>query len=201
MNLSDETAGARLGEVVEASSTEFAVHCYRLYESAPLGALVRTGGDSPVFGVVHEIATASIDPGRQTVAMGGDADTVEGVYESNPQLNRLYSTRFRTLMVGFRENGHVRRYLAPVPAKIHDHVYRCGDDEVLDFCASLEFLPTLLAAPTASGDEVVACFLRRASTAQPAADEFLVTAGQELATLLSGQLQRLNTLLRRIALE
>ena len=201
MNQTDETIDARLGEVVEASSTEFAVHCYRLYESAPLGALVRTAGDSPVFGVVQEIATQSIDPGRQTVAMGGDAETVQSVYESNPQLTRLYSTRFRSLMVGYREDGRIRRYLAPVPAKIHDHVLRCGNDEVLDFCASLEFLPTLLSATAASGDEVVASFLRRASASQPAADEFLLRAGKELATLLSGDLRRLNQLLRRIALE
>ncbi len=42
----------RLGEVIEASTTEFTTQCYELYESPPLGALVRCGGGPSVMGVV-----------------------------------------------------------------------------------------------------------------------------------------------------
>ena len=87
-----------------------------------------------------------------------------------------------------------------MPPKVHDHVYECATDEVREFSVSFEFLPTLLNAPVASADEVVASFLRRAGAAQIDPNRFMVEAGKELATLLGGQLHRLNPLLRRLSL-
>ena len=190
----------RLAEVVEATSTEFTSQCYNLFESAPLGALVKSGGGSPVFGVVHDIATLSIDPGRTTVAMGATAESVENIYDTNPQLGRLYSTRFRSLLVGYRDKGQLNRYLAPMPPKVHDHVYECQSEEIREFSNSLEFLSTLLKAPITSVDEVIASFLARASTTHTDPNQFLVESGKELATLLGGQLHRLNPLLKRLSL-
>ena len=54
--------GSRAGEVVAASTTEFTTRCHALYEAPPLGALVKSGGESPVYGVVAEVSTQSIDP-------------------------------------------------------------------------------------------------------------------------------------------
>ena len=199
MSTNGGATGPRLGEVVEASSTEFLVHCYGLYESAPLGALVKTDGAGSVLGIVHEVATTSIDPGRHPMAMGAEEETVESIYQSNPQLGRLYSTRFRSLLVGHRSNGDLLRYLAPTPPRIHDHVYRCDGDEIAEFCSSLDFLPTLLNAPVPTQDEVVAAFLRAAAASHPRGEDFRVRAGKELARLLGGQLPRLNTLLKRLS--
>lgn len=190
----------RLAEVVEATSAEFTSQCYKLYESAPLGALVKSSGESPVFGIVYDVATQSIDPGRHTIAMGATAESVENVYDSNPQLGRLYSTRFRSLLVGYRNKGQLNRYLAPMPPKVHDHIYECPNEEMREFSGSLEFLSTLLKAPFTSVDEVIASFLRRASATHTDPDRFLVKSGKELATLLGGQLHRLNPLLRRLSL-
>ena len=189
----------RLGEVVEASSTGFTAHCYRLYEAPPLGALVRCGRDSPIYGVVAEVATQSIDPGRNPVAMGEDEDTVEGVYQTNPQLSRLLSTQFRSLAVGYRADGRIQRYLAPLPPKIHDHVHQCGSEELLEFSDSLDFLPLLLASRVGSPDDVIASFLRQASRSHLEPQAFLVGAGKKLAGLLAGELPRLSGLLRRLS--
>ena len=192
-------AAERVGEVIEATTTEFTTQCYRLYEAPPLGSLVRSGGDSPVYGVVYEVVTGSMDPTRHPIARGHDEDTEEGVYLSNPQLTRLLLTEFRSIVVGHQTNGSLRRYLAPAPPRIHSFVHQCGGGEIKSFSSSLEFVPILLAAPINATDEVIASFLRHASASHPEPERFLIGAGKELAVLLGGQLQRLNNLLKRLS--
>ena len=189
----------RIGEVMEASTTEFATQCYQLYQAPQLGSLVRSGDDSPIYGIVHEVSTESMDPGRHPIARGRDEDTEEGVYLSNPQLNRLLYTGFRSMVVGHQADGQTFRYLAPLPPRIHSFVYECASEELQGFSSSLEFLSIVLSAPISATDDVTASFLRQASASHSAPAQFLVFAGKELAVLLSGQLQRLNSILRRLS--
>ena len=189
----------RLGEVVETSSTGFTTQCYRLYEAPPLGSLVRSGDEAAIYGIVHEVATRSMDPSRRPIPRGEEEDTEEAVYLSNPQLNRLLTTEFLSIVVGHRFNGQVRRELAPLPPRIHSFVYQCVGEEVQDFSSSLDFMPILLSAPISAPDDVIASFLRRASQSHPEPERFLVEAGRELAVSLGGDVQRLNNVLRRLS--
>ena len=193
------TGDAPVGEVVEASTTEFVAQCHELYGSPPLGALVKTGGEDTVYGVVADVITRSLDPGRRPVAMGAGEADVEAVYSRNPQLARLLSTEFRAVVVGHMQDGRLIRYVAPLPPKIHDMVYPCREEETREFSGSLHFLPLLLAVQTGSPDDVVAAFLRGASRSHADPRAFLVGAGREMASLLGGDLQRLNGILRRLA--
>ena len=195
----DRTSDPPVGEVVEASTTEFVAQCHELYGSPPLGALVKTGGDHTVYGVVADVATRSLDPGRRPVAMGAGEADVEAIYSRNPQLGRLLSTEFRSVVVGHIADGRLNRYVAPLPPKIHDMVYPCPEEETREFSGSLHFLPLLLAVQTGSPDDVAAAFLRGASRSYADPRAFLVGAGRELASLLGGDLQRLNGILRRLA--
>jgi hypothetical protein len=193
------TVDAPVGEVVEAATTEFVAQCHELYGSPPLGVLVKTGGDDTVYGVVAEVATRSLDPGRRPVKMGAGESDVEAIYSRNPQLGRLLSTEFRSVVVGHMADGRLMRYVAPLPPKIHDMVYPCGEEETREFSGSLHFLPLLLSAQAGSPDDVAAAFLRGASRSHADPRAFLVDAGRELASLLGGDLQRLNGILRRLA--
>ena len=189
----------RFGEVVEVSTTEFTVQCYRLYEAPPLGSLVQCGGDTPIYGIVSEVSTRSMDPARRPIPRGQNEETEESIYLANPQLGRLLHTEFRSTSVGHRPGGSIRRYLAPLPPRLHSFVYRSEGEELRAFSSSLEFIPLLLAAPVGSPDDVVASFLRQASESHDDPDRFLVDAGRELARLLGDRLQRLNNLLRRLS--
>ena len=66
----------RAGEVIEASTTDFVAQCYELYDAPPLGSLVRTGSD-PIYGIVHGVATRSMDPARHPIPRGRDEDGEE----------------------------------------------------------------------------------------------------------------------------
>ena len=56
----------------------------------------------------------------------------------------------------------------------------------------------LVSSQVGSPDDVTASFLRLASRSLEDSHGFLVKAGKELATLLGGQLPRLNGLLKRL---
>ena len=189
----------RLGEVVETSSTGFNTQCYRLYEAPPLGSLVRSGDEAPIYGIVHEVATRSMDPSRRPIPRGEEEDTEEAVYLSNPQLSRLLTTEFVSIVVGHLVNGQVRRELAPLPPRIHSFVYQCVGEEVQGFSSSLDFMPILLSAPISAPDDVIASFLRQASQSHPEPERYLVEAGRKLAVSLGGDVQRLNNVLRRLS--
>ncbi len=191
---------AKIGEIIEASTSEFVAECYELHQPPPLGSLVKTRNVSiEIYGMVHQAATASIEPGRRPIARGKEEVEEEDIYRTNPQLSRLLRTDFTALVLGHREGEKLHHYLPPRPARIHSFVYLCDPDEVCEFSQSLDFLSILVNARVPGVvDELVAACLRQASQAHPDRHGFLVAAGKQLVTLLGGEFSRLDTILRRI---
>jgi len=190
----------RVGEVIEASTTDFVAQCYELYQMPPLGSLVKTR-DLPVelYGIVYNAATTSLEPGRRPIARGKDEDSEEEIYRSSPQLLKLLKSEFGALVVGHRQGDKLYHHLPPQPARIHSFVYLCPPEEVKEFGQSFDFLNMLintrLPVPT---EELVAASLRQMSQAYEDQRAFLVAAGKELAILLSGNLNQLKAILGRI---
>ena len=190
----------RVGEVVEASTTDFVAQCYELYQSPPLGSLVKTR-DEPVdlYGIVHSATTISVDPGRRPIARGRDETSEEEIYRSNPQLSKLLRSEFAVLVVGHRQDDKLYHYLPPKPARIHAFVYLCPPEEVKAFSQSFDFLNILINAHlSVSADELIAACLRQMSQVHEDRHAFLMAAGKELATSLSGQFGQLKAILGRI---
>ena len=190
----------RVGEVIEASTTEFTAQCYELYEIPPLGSLVKTKDSSvELYGIVYNAATTSLEPGRRPIARGKDEATEEEIYRSSPQLAKLLRSEFGALVVGHKQGDKLYHHLPPQPARIHSFVYLCPPEEVKEFGQSFDFLNILINArqpvPT---EELISASLRQMSQAHPDPRAFLVAAGKELATLLSGNLNQLKTILGRI---
>jgi len=190
----------RVGEVIEASITDFVAQCYELYQSPPLGSLVKTRDESvELYGIVYNATTSSFEPGRRPIARGKNEASEAAIYQSSPQLARLLRSEFEALVVGHRENDKLYHYLPPKPARIHGFVYLCPPEEVKEFSRSLAFLNILIntSLPVAT-DELIAACLRRMSQVQADPHAFLVAAGKELAILLSGQFNHLKAVLERI---
>ena len=192
----------RIGEVIEASTSEFLAQCYELEEAPPFGNLVKTidrATETEVYAVVYNAETSSIDPERRPIARGKDEAEEADIFRHNPQLAKLLRTNFRALVLGHRAESGLFHRLPPKPARIHSFVYICEADEVQQFTRSLDFLTLLVNARVpASMEELVAACLRQAAEAHEESRAFLVAAGKELALLLGGQLNRLDAILRRI---
>ena len=190
----------RVGEVIEASTTDFVAQCYELYQSPPLGSLVKTR-DLPMelYGIVYNATTTSLDPGRRPIARGKDETTEEEIYRSSPQLLKLLKSEFGALVVGHKDNGKLRHYLPPRPARIHSFVYQCTPDEIREFSQSFDFLNILLNAHLpVSTEELISACIRQMSQAYEDRHAFLVAVGKELAILLGGNLNQLKAILGRI---
>jgi hypothetical protein len=192
--------GEKIGEVIEAGSAEFTAQSYKLDEAPPLGSLVKNMGKlGAVFGVVYNIETHGIEPGRRVVARGENAKAEEEIFSANPQLSRLFITDFQVLIVGHVEGKKWHQYLPPKSASIHSFVYSCGSEEVREFTQTVDFLSLIINARiSVPVDEVAAACLRYSSQFHADADAFLVKAGKELARMLSGDVNRLNSLLKRL---
>lgn len=188
----------RVGEVVEASTAEFTAQCYRLYDAPAIGSLVLCGEQTPTYGIVCEATTQSIDPGRAAIPRGMNASTEAEVLSSNPQIERLLHTKFRAIVVGYRDGYSVRRYPPLNTPRMYSFVRECDTTELVEFSGSHDFFATLLNAPMTGQDHVIASFLRHASAAHADGHEYLVSAGKSLAGALSGQLPRLNGILRSL---
>ena len=72
----------RIGEVIEASTLKFAAQC-SLHQPPPLGSLVKAGeGETDIFGVVYDVATSAIEPGRRPIALGHEEEDEAAIYRS-----------------------------------------------------------------------------------------------------------------------
>lgn len=190
----------RVGEVIEASTTAFVAQCYELYRLPPLGSLVKTmEQDVELYGIVYHAETTSLEPGRRPIARGKDETSEDDIYRSSPQLLKLLRSEFSALVVGHRRGEKLFQYLPPQPARIHAFVYQCSPKEVSEFGRSFDFLNILINARLPiPADELIAAALRQISQSCEDRHAFLVTAGKELATLLSGQYTQLKAILGRI---
>ncbi len=191
----------KIAEVIETSNPEFLAQCHELEGVPALGSMVRTRGkDCDIYGIVYYSATHSIEPGRRIIARGHNAVSDKDVFKANPQLAKLLCSDFKALVIGYNSEGAIRQYLPASPASIYAFVYTSNAEEVRQFTQSLNFLNLLLDSrlPVAT-DEVIAAFLRYASRTHPSPQEFLVKAGKELAWLLSNDIRRLDSILKRLS--
>jgi hypothetical protein len=194
------TEEQRVGEVIDASTIDFVAQCYELYQSSPLGSLVKTRDEQvELYGIVYHAATVGFETGRRPIARGKDEVTEEAIYQSSPQLLKLLRSEFGALVVGHRQGDKLYHYLPPKPARIHAFVYLCPPEEVKEFSQSLAFLNILINTRLqVSAEELTSACLRQMSQVYEDRNAFLVAAGKELAVLLSGQFNQLKAILERI---
>jgi hypothetical protein len=200
---------ARIGEVIESTTTGFTAGAYELLEAPPFGALIRaqTRVESmAIYGLVYEIRTGSKEPGGRALVRGRtyagrelyDAE----IYHEHPDLAEVLQTEFSAITVGFVEGGRVHQYLPPQPPPVHYSVYECAGDELTHFTEQSDFFRTLLFAYQMPSDELLAAVIRaaaRARAALPGGERaYLVQAGREVASLLKDDYDRLTAILRRI---
>ncbi len=201
--MNDTSARQRLAEVIEASSSLFRAQCYRLYEAPALGSLVKTGSPA-VYGVVCRVSTEPLDSSRPVLARGESARTEEQVYQDNPQIARLLTSRFEALIVGHQLGTGISHHLPPLPPRVHSFVKQCSPDEITDFSSGLDFIHLLVSAgPAASVEVVRACMSRlieaHSVEAHSGVPDFRVQVGKALAKELAGDVPQLSAILRGLA--
>jgi hypothetical protein len=162
------------------------------------GSFVRAEGQAPgsaIYGLIYDVVVQDDLFVRRFVIAAPPEEVVRDQRE-----NRQVPIEVNILAVGCREDGHIWHHLPAQPPVTMDILYQCTSEEVVEFTQQLDYFRMVLNAAEVPADELLAASLRAAAAARPASqrEDFLIGAGRELARLLSGDLLRLDGLLRRL---
>ncbi len=188
-----------VGRVIRSSATRFAVGCQVLRPQVPVfGALVKVPAlaESAVYGLIYDVRMED-DPFVRQVA--ASHDDLRPEYVEDMRRNRQVPIEVSVLVVGYSRGGAFHHWLPPQPPLSLDLLHTCPPEELLAFTEQSDYFRLVLDSQDLPSDELLAAHLRYAAEVRGRGGRgFLVDAGRELARLLANDLQRLDSLLRRI---
>ncbi|MEB3181368.1 MAG: hypothetical protein VKL59_20385 [Nostocaceae cyanobacterium] len=196
-------------EVIETSTTEFLAQCLEPEDLSfppmpPFGSWISSVDEesgNQVFAVVYYATTMPIDSVHRARALGM---SLEDLKAEQPQIFAMLKTEFRAALVGFQEqssnlnNSRIYQYLPPRPPQIHQAVYRCQPEAIVNFTQELDFLRTLLSVNGAPVESLTAAAIREVYQLRSFDREWLVKAGRTLSVLLKDDYDRLRFILSQI---
>lgn len=211
--MTQSAASGLVGEIIEASTTEFTARSPQVNEPPPFGSFVRVCGrpeqsteegdpfdprpPDGTYALVCESVTASLDPSRRPAAYG--AADEEDLRRQQPQIFALLATDFKCRIVAHVAQGSIRHYLPDRPPRLHAGVALCTPDETRLLTERLDFLRALTPSSTLpSADELIAACLRKSAACHPDAEAFLERAAKELVLMLCDDVDRLTAILRKL---
>ncbi|PSB05413.1 hypothetical protein C7B61_08585 [filamentous cyanobacterium CCP1] len=219
-----------IAEVIETSTTEFLAQCLEPEDLSfavmpPFGSWVKAFDEesgNQIYAVVYHATTSPIDSVHRARALGL---SLQELREQQPQIFAMLKTEFRAAIVGFQlpetapsknkngskrsnDNGSVNgslfstqyQHLPPRPPQVHQAVYYCEPEEIIQFSEQLDFLRTLLQLNSAPVDALTAATIREIYQLRQADRTWLVQAGRSLSLLLKDDYDRLRVILSQIHL-
>lgn len=199
-----------IAEVIETATTEFLAQCLEpdalsFPAMPPFGSWVTAQDEdsgNQIFGVVYHATTSPIDSVHRARALGLSLDDLR---EQQPQIFAMLKTEFRVAIVGFRTPdlagspaGPIFQHLPPRPPQVHQAVYRCEPEAVIEFTDQLDFFRTLLTMGQAPVDSLVAAVIRHCYQLRNLDRPWLVQAGRTLSVFLKDDYDRLRLILAQI---
>ena len=187
-----------VGRIIRSSTTRFAVGCQVLRPQVPaFGSLVKVpamDGDQ-IYGLIHDVRMED-DPFVRQMAV---TEGLPAEYIEDQRHNRQVPIEVGVLVVGYWHADEITQHLPPQPPLSLDVIHTCTSDELVAFTGKFDYFRLVLDNRDLPADELLAAHLRSAAQARDGAGEdFLVSAGRELARLLAMDLYRLDAILRRI---
>ncbi|MCS6815655.1 MAG: hypothetical protein NZ772_19045 [Cyanobacteria bacterium] len=192
-------------EVIETATTEFLAQCLEPEDlnyaaMPPFGSWVTAVDEESgnvVYAVVYYATASPIDSVHRARALGL---SLAELRDQQPQIFAMLKTEFRAAIVGFRSasDGALYQHLPPRPPQVHQAVYRCQPEEILQFTDQLDFLRVLLQLPGAPVDALTAAVVRLVYQLRHLDRAWLVQAGRFLNLVLKDDYDRLQVILSQI---
>ncbi len=194
----------QVGRVLRSSTASFTVGCRQLIAeqdkmTPKLGALLKAKGSDGrvVYGMTCNVTIEDDAFVRQLVAAG-----VAGVEIIEDQRQkRQVPVVVDVIVVGYGENDKPYHRLPPQPPRTLDEIFTCGNAEFRRFTERHDWMRLILPAFNAPVDQILVAALRLASEARPSQmerEQYLVSAGRELAKLMALDLSRLDGILGQL---
>src|SRR5512136_57567 len=205
---------SHIAEVIETATTTFLAQCLdpddlSFPEMPDFGSWVRSLDEesgNQIYAVVCHATTTPIDSVHRARALGL---SLEELREEQPQIFAMLRSEFRAVIVGFapplqgkngsgNPRGKFYQYIPPRPPQIHQAVYRCEPQEIINFSEQMDFLRTLLQLEDAPADPLAAAVMRGIYPLRKADRQWLVRAGRAISVLLQDDYDRLRAILSQI---
>lgn len=186
-------------EVIESSLHGFLAQSWESDTFPVFGSLVAiTTSDRISFGVVHQIQTGSMDPGRHPFPY---QKTEEELRREQPQIFEFLKTTFSCLVIGHKNTqGPMVYLLAPEPAKIHSFVAPLGKSMSQKFFMSTHYLHLLfgLANHLFNLDELLLAMLAHQASLGILSPTNLIEFTTTFSLLTGNDYRRLKLFLQRV---
>jgi hypothetical protein len=150
-----------------------------------------------LYGILYDIHIDDDPMVRQLVL----ADTVSEEMVRDQRRHRIMPIEMSVICIGYLEqDGTVRHALPPRPPLSLDPLYICSPGEAQAVTARFDYFRIVLGNGNVPSEQLLAANVLNVSRMLPEEDQYpyLVAAGRELARLLSGDLNRLDNVLRLI---
>lgn len=194
----------QVGRVLRSSTASFTVGCRQLIAeqdkmTPKLGALLKAQGSGGrvVYGMTCNVTIEDDAFVRQLVAAGVEsAEIIE-----DQRQKRQVPIVVDVIVVGYGDNGSCYHRLPPQPPRTLDEIHTCGNAEFRRFTERHDWIRLVLPTFDAPVDQIIVAALRLASAARPTnieREQYLVSAGRELAKLLALDLSRLDGILGQL---
>ncbi|MDP6036935.1 MAG: hypothetical protein QGG64_00130 [Candidatus Latescibacteria bacterium] len=185
-----------IGEIIESSTSQFMSECRELNGAPPFGSFIKTNGALPVYGLVFNVCTHSIEPNRRATAYGL---TEQELREEQPQIFELLKTEFEAVIIGYGDERGPQQVLPPQPPGIHSFVFPCKESEIKALTNNGDFLRSILGGNRLPADDLIIASVRNAWTARAFDMPYLVSIGKDLCRLIRDDYDRLSSIMRRIS--
>lgn len=203
MDVSSErvVTGARIGEVIETSTTGYWAESDVLHALPPLGALVLSTlpGGRRNYGIVAFGQTGGLDPSRKAIKRGTADISDDAIYARHPELEHVLRTMFRVASVGYRDQSRVRHAIPPLPVPLHYSVYTCDVPDVREFVSTPRYFAALLRHQgDIASEDMLAAHLRWVDDILDDNHTWLADATRRVASLMKRDYDRLVVILDSI---
>ena len=187
--------------VLRASTAGFAVGCRLLGPEMPqFGTFVKVPVTEAlnILGLVYDIRVND-DPSVRQLILAGD---IEPAVILDQRQNRLVPIEMNVLAVGYQQQGVYFQNLPPQPPVSLDALYPCDTTEIVAFTENLDYLRLILKTSQIPSDELIIANLTQSAThyAPERRRAYLLKAAREITRHLSGDLMRLEGIVRQLRL-
>ncbi len=184
-------------EIIESSLQTFTGQCWKWDNTPQFGSLVIVeNGLKPIFGLVYQIQTGSMEPGRYPFPY---QKTHEELMAEQPQIFEFLKTSFSCLALGYQEKGKIHYLMPPEPPKIHSFLTIASPEEYRQFFAQNNYLPLIFGySGPINVDELLLALLKSQNEQKCLKNDCLPEFINTYSLLTGNDYRRLKLFLQRV---
>ena len=191
-----------IGEIIEVSSRSAIAQSYELYDCPPIGSVVKCGDDTEdIYGVITNIETRSIDPGRRPNPKGPGFAEVNELYKSNPEITHLMKTEFNIVFLGYKHGNTTTISIPPTPPRIFSFISTLPEDEMINIFSDEGLVKFIVNSNMELKDDVIIMIISKYLNSKKTKTEEIGSFTSQLVGALPDQITRITNIIQNLNLQ